>query len=217
MKLLLVNPNTSTFVTDRMTAACANSLAGLATVTGVTAVTGPTIVIDHAGNLQAAASVVELGVHHAAGFDAVIVGISTDAGLASLRKAIRTPVAGMLESAMMTASQRGRRIGFMTLGPQMLPLYKAQVDACGFSSQVVSWAAPVLPQAYTATPGSDVDEALISCALRMIEDDQIDTLVMCGAVLAGCRSRLAPRLPVPLIDATEAAAWQAVALARQDR
>lgn len=217
MKLLLVNPNTSTFVTDRMTAACSNSLAGLATVTGVTAVDGPTIVADRAGNLQAAASVLALGLAHAPGFDAVIVGISTDAGLASLRQAIKQPVVGMLESAMMTASQRGRRIGFMTLGPQMLPLYKEQVNSAGFSSRVVSWAAPVLAQAYTATPGAEVDEALVAHAIKMIEDDQIDTLVMCGAVLAGCRHRLASRLPIPLVDATEAAAWQAVALAQQAR
>jgi hypothetical protein len=99
MQILLINPNTSTFVTDRLTAAASRVLEGIATVTGVTAIDGPAIVADREGNLKAAGSTVNLGLLHASAFDAVIVGISTDAGLTTLRRALKQPVVGMLESS----------------------------------------------------------------------------------------------------------------------
>jgi allantoin racemase len=215
MKLLWINPNTSAFVTERMVGAARASLGARAEVVGVTATDGPAIVVDREGNQRAAVSTLALGQAHAPGFDAVIVGISTDAGLDELRAALRQPVVGMLEAALVSGMQRGKRVGFMTLGPQMLPVYQERALARGLAGAVVAWAAPTLPAAYGASPGPEVDDALAAHAAGMVRDERLDTLVMCGAVLAGCRPRLAPRLGVPVIDAAEAAAWQAVALAQQ--
>ncbi|MFD0666995.1 aspartate/glutamate racemase family protein [Ramlibacter sp. MAHUQ-53] len=215
MKLLLVNPNTSTFVTERMAAAARASLGAAAEVVGVTATEGPSIVADRAGNARAAQSTLALGLAQAEGFDAVIVGISTDAGLDALRPALRVPVVGMLEAALITACQRGERVGLMTLGPQMLPLYQERAAALGFGARMAGWAAPVLPAAYGPAPDDSVYEALADHAAALVAESRLDVLVLCGAVLAGSRPRIARHLRVPVVDALEAAAWQAVALARQ--
>lgn len=217
MQLLLINPNTSAFVTQRMVQAARQCLAGAAQVKGVTATQGPAIVADRAGNAQAAESALELGLAHAAGADALILGISTDAGLDALRRACSVPVVGMLEAGVLTAVQRGRRVGLMTLGPQMLPLYQERAHDTGLAGHVAAWSAPSLPAAYGQSPGPEVDDALSAHAQAWVEAQKLDVLLLCGAVLAGSRSRLAPRLSAVVIDATEAAAWQALSLAAQAR
>lgn len=217
MQLLLINPNTSAFVTERMTQAARQCLDGRAHITGVTATQGPAIVADRAGNAQAAESALQLGLAHAAGVDALILGISTDAGLDALRRACTVPVVGMFEAGVLTALQRGRRVGLMTLGPQMLPLYQERALEAGLAGHVAAWSAPSLPAAYGQSPGPEVDEALSAHAQAWIAAEQLDVLLLCGAVLAGYRPRLAPRLSAVVVDATEAAAWQALALAAQAR
>jgi Asp/Glu/hydantoin racemase len=48
----------------------------------------------------------------------------------------------------------------------------------------------------------------------LIDDHQADVIVLCAAVLTGYAAWLAPRLRVPVIDAIQAAAVQALSLAR---
>lgn len=213
MKLLLINPNTSAFVTERMLAAARATLGGSVLVEGVTARSGPAIIGSRTENALAASGALELAAQHGAGFDAVILGVSTDTGLAPLRELLAVPVSGMLEAALLTASQLGGRIGLLTLGPRMLPLYQEQAAAYGLADRVVAWAAPELPAAYGQAPGAQVFDAVADHAARLVQDHDLDVLVASGAVLAGCRPHIQDRVPVPVVDAMEAAAWQALALA----
>lgn len=214
MKLLLINPNTSAHVTDRMVAAAQRTLGPHATVTGVTAASGPAIVGSRSENALAAASALELAAAHAQAADAVVLAISTDAGLDALREMLEVPVAGMLEAALFTAAQLGGRIGLMTLGARMLPLYQERAQLYGIASRVCAWHALELPAAYAQHTSDDVVEAVAGHALQLVRDNSLDVLVLSGAVLAGYREAVARRLPVPVIDGTEAACWQAFALAK---
>lgn len=219
MKILLANPNTSGFITDRMVRAAQASVGGAATVLGVTAAQGPAVVGSRAENTLAASAALELGAAHAGGCDAMVLGISTDAGLEPLRELLDIPVVGMLEAALLTASQLGSRIGLLTLGERMLPLYQEQARRIGLEGRMAGWAGLELPAAF-APPSGDapvpaVADAVVEHAARLVQAQRLDVLVLSGAVLAGYRPAVEPRLPVPVIDGIEAAAWQAVALGAQ--
>lgn len=214
MKLLLINPNTSAHVTQRMQAAAQASLGDLAQVVGVTGVRGPAVVGSRTENALAASQALELAAEHAAGVDAVILGISTDAGLAALRELLDVPVAGMLEAALVSAAQLGGRLGLLTLGENMLPLYQEQAQACGLGGRVVAWCAATIPALYQPEPGPDVVDQLSEQAGSLVEENDLDVLILSGAVLAGYRAAVAQKLPVPVVDGTEAASWQAFALAQ---
>lgn len=213
MKILLINPNTSTFVTERMVLAAQACLGEGAGVVGVTAQCGPAIVGSRVENALAAAAAVELGAKHADGADAVLLGISTDAGLAPLRELLKVPVVGMLEAALLTACQLGGRIGLLTLGPRMLPLYQEQAAAYGLASRICGWRAIEVPAAYKQQPGPEVFDTVATHAAAMVTEHALDVVILSGAVLAGGRSAIQPRVPVPVVDGIEASAWQALALA----
>ena len=67
MKILLANPNTSGFITDRMVRTAQASVGGAATVFGVTAAQGPAVVGSRVENTLAASAALELGAAHADG------------------------------------------------------------------------------------------------------------------------------------------------------
>ena len=219
MKILLINPNTSGFVTDRMARAAQAAVGDAAAITGVTAPRGPAVVGSRTENALAAAAALELAATHAGGFDAVVLGISTDAGLAPLRELLDVPVVGMLEAALLTACQLGGRVGLLTLGERMVPLYQEQADRIGIGGRVAGWAGIDLPAAFDPQSGDmpvpSVVQAVAEQAARMVKEQALDALVLSGAVLAGYRAAVQPHVPVPVIDGIEAAAWQAVALGAQ--
>lgn len=216
MQFLLVNPNTSQHVTQRMVATAQNSLGTMATVHGVTASQGPQIVACCAENVLAAQQALELAVQHHAGMDAVILVISTDSGIAALRESLGIPVIGMLQAALVTAAQLGQRVGLLTLGGHMLPVYQEQLRQYQLDGLMHAWRAPQAPLLFSSQAQA-VEPAAVALlteqAQEMIAQNDLDVLVLSGAVLSGYRAALQAQLPVPVVDGIEAAAWQAVALA----
>lgn len=213
MNILLINPNMSTFVTERMVRAAQASLGTGFAVSGVTASKGPAIVGSRVENALAAANALELGAEHAKGMDAALLGISTDAGLLPLRELLDIPVVGMLQAALLTACQLGGRIGLLTLGARMLPVYQEQAEAYGLSGRMQGWRAIELPGAFGQNPSAADYDEIATQAAALVREQALDVIVLSGAVLAGSRPLIQPRVPVPVIDGIEAAAWQAVALA----
>lgn len=215
-QLLLINPNTSVHVTQRMVDTAQLSVGSMARITGITAVEGPRIVGSRAENVLAAQQALQLGVEHGADADAVILAISTDAGLWALREVLDIPVVGMLQASVLAAAQLGQRIGLITLGAHMLPVYQEQLRLYQIDGLMHAWAAPHLPQAFL--PGAlavepQVLEQLQQQSQQMVTAHDLDVIILSGAVLSGYRAALQALLPVPVIDGIEAAAWQALAMA----
>jgi allantoin racemase len=214
MKLLLINPNTSAHVTERMLNAARISMGTHAQVVGVTGLRGPAVVSSRTENTLAGAHALELAAEHASDVDAVVLGVSTDAGLAALRELLDVPVTGMLQASLVSAAQLGSRLGLLTLGERMLPIYQEQTLAYGMGTRVVAWCGATFPALYESKPGPEVVDLLYEKAMALVEQHDLDALIFSGAVLAGYREAVAQRLPVPLVDGTEAACWQAFSLAQ---
>lgn len=217
MNLLLINPNTSAHVTARMAEAASAIVGSLAQVHSVTAAQGPRIIASRTENALAGAQALALAAEHAQGMDAVILAVSTDTGLLALREMLEIPVTGMLEAGLLTVAQLGQRIGLLTLGAQMLPVYQEQACLYGLDSRVKAWAAPQIAAAYapdTLGVHPEVLAGLHRHAEQMVEQHGLDALILSGAVLCGYRQALQALLPIPVVDSIEAAALQALGLAR---
>lgn len=216
MRILLVNPNTSAHITARMVASAQAVLDGTARVEGATAAFGPAVIGSRTEAAVAEHSAVDTAVSALRGHDAVVLGVSIDSGLLALRELLDVPVTAMTESGLACAAMLGTRIGVLTLGPQMLPLYQELAHRYGMAPRVVSWRAPALPAAFVPGEGPDpgVADALVAALDDMIRCDGAEAVLLAGAVLSGYAAALAPRLPVPLVDGVAAAVLQAQALAR---
>lgn len=212
-RLLLINPNTSAHVTDRLLAQARVAADGVAEVIGVTATFGAAIIGSRTEDAIAAHAALEIAARHAAGVDAVVMGVSMDSGLHAVRELLDIPVVGMAEAALVTACQLGGRVGCLTLGSRLLPLYRDLTERHGFGARVAAWRALDLPAAYGPTLDSSSVEAVAQGCRRLVEADGADVVVLCAAVLAGCGTRVRDIVPVPVIDAIDAATRQALLLA----
>ncbi len=215
-RYLLINPNSSAHITQRLVASARTVLASGDTLQAVTATGEPAVVRD-AGTLQQAEhNAVALFEAHADACDAVLLGISLDGAAPLLRLRRPTlPVVGMTEAALMSACLRAQRVGLLTLGPALVPLYAARVAQIGLSSRVVGIEAPDAPQAFLpATTGVHPDAlAVLRAAGKRLQAQGAQTLVLAGAVLCGgYAAELGASCGCPVFDGMVCAVDQARAL-----
>jgi len=216
MRLLLINPNTSAHITERMLNAARAVLGPDVHVSGATASFGPAVIGTRSEAAIAAHGALEVAAREAPGHDAVVLGVSLDCGLAPLRELLDMPVAAMTESGLACAGMLGQRIGLLTLGARMLPLYREVVAGYGMQDRMVGWRALELPAAFGggSAPDAGVADAVADAVTRMVDQDGVEVVLLSGAVLAGYAELLRERVEVPLVDCAAAAALQAVALVR---
>ena len=212
MRLLLINPNTSTHITARLAASAHQVLCTGDMLTAVTALHGPQVVRSAEGLLQAEASAMELAATHAAGHDAIVLGISLD-GVAPRLRAQHPPLAvvGMTEAALLTACLRVDRIGVLTLGAALRPLYEQRVAGVGMGTRVVGVEAPEAAAAFEAG-APDVHPDLLDClalASQRLRHAGAQGIVLAGAVLCGYAPALQARAGLPVFDGVACAVGQA--------
>ncbi|WP_406855482.1 aspartate/glutamate racemase family protein [Alsobacter sp. KACC 23698] len=198
LRLLLVNGNMTQAVTDAVCAE-ARRVCGAATVVeGATARFGAQIVTTHAGAVVAAHAVLDLLAERSGGYDAAILAISFDCGLAAARELFRTPVIGMTQAAMLAACDLAPTFRMIVFGATALPLYEDLVRLYGMHDRVSRiHCIDVAPTAYL--DGQGRDDAILAELAGMPQAPGAP-VVICGAALAGTAARLQPLTPLRLLD-----------------
>ncbi|WP_234264161.1 aspartate/glutamate racemase family protein [Hydrogenophaga sp. NFH-34] len=202
-RLLLVNPNTSATITERLALSARPHLPAGTTLTALTATEGPAAVRSPDQLAAAGARVLAMAQAHQADHDAVIVGISLDCGLAATRAALAPrPVLGMTEAACLMASLSGPRFALLTLGAAMADSYRDHVQALGFGPRLLGVAAPEAPEAFGAPAAAVLPPVLdtLTEAVRPLCAAGAHSVVLAGAVLCGYAPALSERLGLPVFD-----------------
>ena len=212
MRILLLNPNTSVGVTDRMDAVARAVAAPSTEIVPLTAPRGVPYIATRAEALIGAAVALEMLAEAHEGADAVILAAFGDPGLGGLRELAAVPVIGLAEAAMLTACMLGRRFAIVSFARALGPWYEECVEWHGLRSRL---AAIRLADAAFASVTSVQDEmmdAIVEVANRTVALDGADVVILAGAPLAGLAGRIADRVPVPLVDGVAAAVRQAETL-----
>jgi allantoin racemase len=132
-KILIVNPNTTTSMTETIGAAARAVAAPGTEISAVTSSMGP---VSFEGYYDEAFAVPGLirALMNAPDADAAIVACFDDTGLDAARTAARFPVVGICEAALVTAGQIAKRIAIVTTLPRSIaPLqeFGAPLRLCG--------------------------------------------------------------------------------------
>jgi allantoin racemase len=214
MRILLVNSNTSAFVTDKV-AQAARVIASPGTeIVPVTGNFGARIIATRTELAIAGHATIDLLAQHAPGCDAVVIAVSYDVALQAAREMLDIPVVGITEAALLTACMLGGRIGMVVWGQRVLPIYQEVVAAHGFSSRIAGWRAVESNAPYSAGDQSAADALAIAAANQLVEQDGAEVIVLTGAVMAGVPERLQAMIGVPVLDGVNCAVRQAELLAR---
>ena len=200
MKLLLINPNTTQAVTDAVLVAARAAARPGTELKAVTGSFGPVVIGSRAENALAQHCVLQLAAVHAGDCDAVVLAVSLDTGLWACRELLHVPVIGMTEAGLLMGCSLGTRIGMITYGRRMGPLYREIAESYGLASRLAGIATlDVTPQQTFSDP-QRVHAATLAAARQLVERDGAEAVLLAGAAMASMAAALQPELDVPLLD-----------------
>ena len=206
MRVLVVNPNTSAEVSERLGTHVANGLPRGAEVDVCTARFGAPYIADEVSFAVGAHAAIDAWQAHVATHgepDATLLGCFGDPGLHALRALARGPVIGLAEASLQAAAGRGR-YAIVTGGAAWGPMLGRVVRAFDLATRLV--------RIETVAPSGAELAADRERALRVLADacrragEGADAVLLGGAGLAGLAAELRPVLDgIALLDSVEEA------------
>ncbi|HJV27436.1 MAG TPA: aspartate/glutamate racemase family protein [Aromatoleum sp.] len=213
MKLLLLNPNTSQSVTDRI-ANAAIGIAGPQTeLVTATAPRGVPYIATRAEAVIGGAVALEMLAEMHSSVDAAIIAAFGDPGLGGARELFPIPVIGLAEAGMLTACMLGKRFAIVTFSQSLEAWYQECVAWHGLRERCAGVRALGGSFRSISDVQDEKEALLVDLAKQAVDQDGADVVVLAGAPLAGLARRVRDRIPVPVIDCVEAAVKQAETLA----
>jgi allantoin racemase len=211
-QLLLINPNTSTHITELLRSHVQAASGPNVQVRAVTARFGAPYIADEASYAVAAHATLDAWAAALAtdgAPDAVVIGCFGDPGLFALRDASPAPVSGLAEAAFAQAAQHGR-FAVVTGGARWVPMLERLAHALGYGDQFAGVLA-VAPSGAQLAADPTAAHALLAQACRKAAHQwQAQAVILGGAALAGMAQAIAAQVQVPLIDSVQAGAQWAV-------
>jgi allantoin racemase len=212
VRILLLNPNTTTAMTDRMCAAGEAVTAAGTTIVPVTATRGVPYIASRAEAQIGGAIALEMLAEHHRNVDAAIIAAFGDPGLLGARELFDIPIVGMAEAAMLSACMLGRRFAIVTFARALGPWYEDCVAVNGLSGRCAGIRMLDSPFQQVSDVQDEKEDLLVELALRAVNEDDADVIILAGAPLAGLAAKVAHRIPVPVVDQVAAAVKMAEAL-----
>lgn len=205
-RVLLINPNTSTWVTDALVAQIESVLGDASDIelTAATATLGASYIACEVSYALAAHALLDSFAAHYDGHDAVIVGCFGDPGTAALALVSPVPVIGMAEAAMREASAMGR-FAIVTGGAAWQPMLQRLALATGFGSRLAH-IETVTRSAAELARDRPAALALLARACANAMSHGSDSIILGGAAFAGYGDELARITNLPVIDSVSAMA-----------
>src|SRR5438132_1447551 len=138
MRLLLINPNISSSVSDLILGEAQRSASPGTEVEVATAPFGVAYIETRFESLIGAYAAAQLAAEHHPRFDAIVVAAFGDPGLGGLREALPIPVTGMTEAALASAHLLGHRFSIIAISQRIQAWYREVVEGYGFGSRLAS-------------------------------------------------------------------------------
>jgi len=214
MRILLLNPNMSTSMTDTMVEIAQGVAGADVEIVPLTATSGFPYISSRAEAQIAGALVLEMIAAHREGIDAVIIAAFGDPGLVGARELFDLPVVGIAEAAVMTAAQLGDQFSVVTFSPHMARWYTDCIEATGLKSRFTGVCCPTTAPNDLSSIQSELRHDLIALTQKATAQDGADVVIIGGAPLAGLAPLIARQASGILVDPVAAATLQAIALAR---
>lgn len=206
-RIALLNPNSNAQTTARMLEIARQAAPKGFDFEGFTASAGPPIILDEPALLAAEAGIVDAGEALSGGdYAGLLVCGFGDPGVEALRARVALPVTGLAEAGLQAAAAAAPRFSIVTTTPALEAAIRRRAVALGHGAALV--AIRITPGDPAAVMGdaARLDAALAALCAAAIEEDGAGAILVGGGPLAAAALRLAPHVPVPLIDPVSAAA-----------
>ncbi len=206
MHLLIINPNTTAEMTSAIEqAACKVALPGTA-ITAMNPSEGPAAIQGAADGEAALPGLFALFDQQLSGnsaYDAVVIACFDDTGLEELKARSPVPVLGIGEAAFHAGLMLGGRFSVVTTLAVSVPVIEANIQRYGFRNRCAAVRASAVP--VLETQDIETEGKIRAEALRALEEDDCDVIVLGCAGMARLAAEMSADLGVPVIDGVAAA------------
>lgn len=213
MKILVINPNSTSSMTAQIVAAGKRVASSGVEVTGVTAPRGPEAIESYVDDAFAAAEVLRLVASHTE-FDGYVIACANDPGLFAARELTDAPVVGIGEAGFLQACLLAPTFAVLTTLRRAEQQVWRQLDSYGLRSRCAVVLAAGVPVLETATGGDEFHAAMLAGARRASDAYGAEAVVLGCAGMADIARRLASELGMPVVEGVAAAVSMVEGLVR---
>jgi allantoin racemase len=204
MRLLIINPNTSAAMTDKVAAKASSMLPPGTEIIAATGRFGPRYIASRASFAVAGHAALDAFAEHGRGCNAVLLACFGDPGLDAIRELAPMPVISLIDASCAEAGAGGRRFSIVTGGERWGPMLTEMLAQRGLSAQLAS-IKTVAPTGGDIARDPEGSAALLAQACRQCaEEDGAGAVILGGAGLIGIASLIQPGLASDIICSNEA-------------
>jgi allantoin racemase len=206
MRILVVNPNTTAAMTEKIGQAARAAAAAGTEIIAVNPKDGP---VSIEGYYDEAFSVpgllAEIAKGEASGVSAHIIACFDDSGLEAARSLASAPVIGIGEAAFHLASMLGHRFSVITTLSRSIAAIETNLLKYGLAARCARVRACDVPVLALDDPASNAS-ALISAEIeRAKQEDSTEAIVLGCAGMADLAARLTEKHGLPVVDGVASA------------
>ena len=211
MNILIINPNTTASMTEKMEASAHAVAANGTTITAVQPECGPASIEGFYDEAFAVPGLIaEIAKNPAA--DAIIIACFDDTGLDAARCFSTVPVIGIGEAAYHAASFVANRFGVVTTLTRSVAALQHNLNRYGLASRCAGVRAADIPVLELENPESNAFQRISQEIQRSIDSDGADAIVLGCAGMTDLAAALQAEHGVPVIDGVVSAVKFAEAL-----
>ena len=199
-RLLVINPNTSTSITDLCLRYVRAAIGNDVELVGTTGRFGCAYISSEACYAVAAHAALDCYAEHGEGCDGVLLACFGEPGLFAMREVCRVPVVGLAEASMQAATERGGRFAIVTGGARWKPMLERFAAMLGYADRLAAVRTVSLTGGQIAANREGAIEMLAKACAEAIDEDGADQVILGGAALAGLAERIQPRVWAPVLD-----------------
>jgi allantoin racemase len=211
MRLLVINPNTTASMTEKIGIA-ARGAASLGTeIIAMNPATGPVSIEGYYDEALSVPGLLHL-IQTTPGYDAVIIACFDDTGLDAARCLTDRPVIGIGEAAYHFAALLANKFSVVTTLARSVPALEHNLHKYGLSARCARVRSSEVAVLELEHPGSDACNRISAEIGRAVEEDRAEAIVLGCAGMADLANRLAEEHGLPVLDGVTCAVRLAEAM-----
>lgn len=213
MRILVVNPNTTASMTEKIGAAARRVASPGTEIVAVNSANGPASIegfYDEAMSLAGMLAVIR----ESNDFDAVVIACFDDTGLDAARCLTDKPVIGIGEAAFHMASMISNKFSVVTTLARSVPALEHNLHRYGLIARCARVRSSEVAVLELEHPGSDACNRISAEIGRAVAEDRAEAIVLGCAGMADLADALAKEHGLPVLDGVSCAVGLAETMVR---
>ncbi len=213
MHILVINPNTTVGMTEKIETAANRAAASGTQITAVTSASGPVSIEGYYDEALSVPGLLKV-IRDRADFDAVVIACFDDTGLDAARCVTDKPVIGIGEAAYSMAGMLANKFSVVTTLARSVPALEHNLMKYGLDRRCARVRSSEVAVLDLEDDSSGAYEKIAAEIARAIADDKAEAIVLGCAGMTDLANKLSQQFDRPVLDGVACAVSLAEAMAR---